>query len=106
MGSEDTRIAGRRGSAPIPQLAQGVFPLCPFNPAEINLSPVAVPACRGRVPFDSGSYTLSDGSPHPAVDEKVDLERVLGVSVDLALKGGIARRPRLMHAVEAEAVYV
>ncbi|KUK61056.1 MAG: Uncharacterized protein XE10_1518 [Methanoculleus marisnigri] len=29
-------IAGRRGSAPIPQLAQGVFPLCPFNPAEIK----------------------------------------------------------------------
>gem|GEM_PF-2930757 len=40
MGSEDTRIAGRRGSAPIPQLAQGVFPLCPFNPAEINLPPL------------------------------------------------------------------
>ena len=29
-------IAGRRGAAPIPQLAQGVFPLCPFNPAEIR----------------------------------------------------------------------
>ena len=30
------RIAGRRGAAPIPQLARGVFPLCPFNPAEIK----------------------------------------------------------------------
>ena len=29
----------RRGSAPIPQLAQGVFPLCPFNPAEIKILP-------------------------------------------------------------------
>jgi len=29
-------IAGRRGAAPIPQLAQGVFPLCPASPAEIK----------------------------------------------------------------------
>ncbi|MDK2890148.1 MAG: uncharacterized protein PWR21_780 [Methanoculleus sp.] len=40
------------------------------------------------------------------VDLKDDLERLLGLPVDLALKGGIARRPRLMQAVDAEAVYV
>ncbi|MCE5337921.1 MAG: hypothetical protein LLF90_04455 [Methanomicrobiaceae archaeon] len=33
-GESETK---RRGSAPIPQLAQGVFPLCPFNPAEIKV---------------------------------------------------------------------
>lgn len=38
------------------------------------------------------------------VDLKEDLERILGLPVDLALKGGIARQPRLMHAVDAEAV--
>ncbi|GLI46949.1 hypothetical protein MBOURGENBZM_17410 [Methanoculleus bourgensis] len=32
-GESETK---RRGAAPIPQLAQGVFPLCPFNPAEIK----------------------------------------------------------------------
>ncbi len=32
-------IAGRRGAAPIPQLAQGVFPLCPASPAEIKPVP-------------------------------------------------------------------
>jgi hypothetical protein len=36
-------IAGRRGSAPIPQLAQGVFPLCPFNPAEISENEIVFP---------------------------------------------------------------
>lgn len=40
------------------------------------------------------------------VDLKEDLERILGLPVDLVLKGGIARRPRLMHVVDAEAVYV
>ena len=40
------------------------------------------------------------------VDEKEDPERIPGLPVDLAIKGGIARRPRLMCAVEAEAVYV
>jgi len=29
-----------------------------------------------------------------------------GLPVDLALKGGIARRPRLMRAVDKEAIYV
>ena len=40
------------------------------------------------------------------VDLKEDLERILGLPVDLVVKGGIARRPRLMQAVDAEAVYV
>jgi predicted nucleotidyltransferase len=39
------------------------------------------------------------------VDLKEDLERMLGLPVGLALKGGIARRPRLMCAVDEEAVY-
>lgn len=39
-------------------------------------------------------------------DLKEDLERILDLPVDLILKGGIARRPRLMQAVDAEAVYV
>jgi len=39
------------------------------------------------------------------VDLKEDLERILGLPVDLVLKGGIARRPRLMHAVDEEVVY-
>jgi len=40
------------------------------------------------------------------VDLKEDLERSLGLPVDLALSGGITRRPRLMQAVDAEAVYL
>lgn len=40
------------------------------------------------------------------VDLKEDLERMLGVSVDLALKGGVARRPGLFRAIEEDAVYV
>ncbi|WP_292522008.1 nucleotidyltransferase family protein [Methanoculleus sp.] len=39
------------------------------------------------------------------VDLKEDLERILGLPVDLVLKGGITRRPRLMRVVDAEAVY-
>jgi len=39
MGCGGMGIAGRRGAAPIPQLAQGVFPLCPASPAEINFAP-------------------------------------------------------------------
>jgi hypothetical protein len=31
------RIVGRRGSAFIPPLSQGVFSLRPFNPAEIKV---------------------------------------------------------------------
>ena len=40
------------------------------------------------------------------VDLKEDLEEMLGLPVDLVLSGGIARRPRLMQVVDAEAVYV
>ncbi|MCE5338503.1 MAG: nucleotidyltransferase family protein [Methanomicrobiaceae archaeon] len=40
------------------------------------------------------------------VDLKEDLERMLGVSVDLALKGGVTRRPGLFRAIEEDAVYV
>ena len=40
------------------------------------------------------------------MDLKEDLERIPGLPVDLVLKGGIARRPRLMHVVDAEAIYV
>ncbi len=40
------------------------------------------------------------------VDKKEDLERMLGLPVDLAIKGEVARRPQLMRAVEAETVYV
>ncbi|MBA7486396.1 hypothetical protein ES707_21955 [subsurface metagenome] len=40
------------------------------------------------------------------VELKEDLERMLGLPVDLALKGGVARRPRLMCVVDKEAVYV
>jgi len=40
------------------------------------------------------------------VDLKEEPERMLGLPVDLALKGGIVRRPRLMRAVDEEAIYV
>ena len=62
-----------------------------------------------------GSYARNEQGPgseieepigRDVVDEKVDLERVLGVSVDLALKGGVARRPGLFRAIEEDAVYV
>lgn len=40
------------------------------------------------------------------VDLKEDLKRILNLPVDLVLSGGITRRPRLMQAIDAEAVYV
>lgn len=41
-----------------------------------------------------------------AVNLKEEPERMPGLPVDLALKGGIVRRPRLMRAVGEEAIYV
>ena len=37
---------------------------------------------------------------------KEEPERMPDLHVDLALKGGIVRRPRLMRAVGEEAIYV
>ncbi|MDN7025698.1 nucleotidyltransferase family protein [Methanoculleus sp. FWC-SCC1] len=40
------------------------------------------------------------------VDLKDELEQLLGLPVDLVLKGGIARRPKLLQSIREDATYV
>ena len=67
-----------------------------------------------------GSYARNEQSPESdldilvdldeplgwdIVDLKEDLEGMLGIPVDLVLKGGVSRRPGLSRAIEEDAVY-
>ncbi|MGC9435603.1 MAG: nucleotidyltransferase family protein [Methanomicrobiales archaeon] len=40
------------------------------------------------------------------VDLKNELEQLLGLPVDLVLKGGVARRPKLLRSIREDATYV
>ena len=40
------------------------------------------------------------------VDLKDELERLLGLPVDLVLKGGITRRPKLLRSIREDAIQV
>ncbi len=40
------------------------------------------------------------------VDLKDELEQLLGLPVDLVLKGGVARRPKLLRSIREDATYV
>ena len=54
-----------------------------------------------------GSYARNEQGPESDLDILVDLDEPLGWDVvDLALKGGVARRPGLFHAIDKDAVYV
>ena len=68
------RETNRRGSAPIPPLAQGVFPLCPFNPAEIKApAQISEPAVAFMRLLDG--HQVGDLDPVPVGIDMDEIER-------------------------------